>query len=110
MAQRIFPPLPTTQHLGTRRLLEPQKDGRLFFHQLGGIKLEVRKQAELERIKTCFFHRPEFTSMIQGREGGEWPEEEGCKWLQGWRRLGSDCESEFEFSRITELPPPRGAY
>lgn len=48
--------------------------------------------------------------MIQGREGGEWPEEEGCKWLQGWRRLGSDCESEFEFSRITELPPPRGAY
>ena len=83
-------PHPTTQHLGTRRLLEPQKDGRLFFHQLGRIKLELGKQAELERIKTCCFHRPESMKkpMIQGREGGEWPEEEGCKWLQGWRETG----------------------
>ena len=41
-------PIPTTQRLGIQRFLEPQKDGRLFFHLLSIVRLEVRKQAEFE--------------------------------------------------------------
>lgn len=85
-AQRTFPTPPQPQApllniLALGGSWNPSKLWGYFFHQLSGTRLRLESKLSYREEKNVL-HRPEFMSMIEGREGEQ---------SQGWRRLRSGC-------------------